>query len=83
MASKAEDRGSIPLGCANIGVIKMRKLGGREAILLKKYLKGQLLDLQDRCLAKELESIGLLHIGFSIRNKQNTAKTTNLGFRGL
>lgn len=61
----------------------MRKLGGVEAKVLKKYMNGGFVEAEDELIVKELVQIGLMHQGFSVKLKKRTAKTTDLGWRGI
>lgn len=58
----------------------MNRIGGLEGKLLKKYLRGQVIDEKDRFYLDRLASTGLMHYGFSIKQMKTTAKTTTLGY---
>ena len=49
--------------------------------LLKKYKDGRDLDKEDSEEVHELATIGLFHIGISLKRKKVTAKTTPLGVK--
>lgn len=61
----------------------MRKVGGVEAKVLRKYMNGRVVEAEDELMVKRLVQIGLMHQGFSIKRKKSTAKTTDLGWRGV
>lgn len=62
---------------------EMRKIGGREGEILRKYLDGRELSSEDERIVRQLSRTGLIHMGFSIGKKKRTAKTSELGCRGI
>lgn len=58
----------------------MNRIGGLEGRILRKYLKGQIIDENDRFYLDRLANTGLMHYGFSIKEMKPTAKTTTLGY---
>jgi hypothetical protein len=59
---------------------EMGAIGGLEGKILKKYLKGQVIEEQDRFYLDRLANTGLIRYGFSPKEKKPTAKTTQLGY---
>jgi len=49
--------------------------------LLRKYADGADISREDKDLVNELARIGLLRIGYSLRRRQSTARTTRLGMK--
>ncbi len=52
----------------------MRKIGGREAEILKKYKESRVIDPKDKDTIEKLKILGFIKTGFSIKKKERTAK---------
>lgn len=55
----------------------------RQVVLFKKYRDGNDLDPADSEDVRDLASIGLFHIGVSLKRKKITAKTLPIGLKLL
>ncbi|MBU0477916.1 hypothetical protein KKC91_05060 [bacterium] len=50
---------------------------------MKKYLKGRVVEQEDRSYLDRMANTGLIRYGFSIKEKKTTAKTTDLGYASI
>lgn len=62
---------------------QMNTIGGLEGKILKKYLKGRVVEQEDRSYLDRMANTGLIRYGFSIKEKKTTAKTTDLGYASI
>lgn len=61
----------------------MNTISGLEGKILKKYLKGQVVEEKDKLYLDRFANTGLIKYGFSIKEMKPTAKTTSLGYASI
>ena len=57
----------------------MKLITGRDAEILRKYLKGRVIEESDKFYVRRMMMAGFMKGGYSFKEKKPTAKTTSLG----
>lgn len=61
----------------------MRRIDGLEGKILKKYIKGNIVDAEDKVYLERMANTGLVKYGYDIEKRETTAKTTSLGYSSI
>lgn len=61
----------------------MKKIGGLEGKILKKYVKEKVVNIKDKPYVERLANVGLMIYRYSVNNSSMIAKTTQLGYDSM
>lgn len=54
----------------------MKTIGGIEGRILRKYIRGRIIDSEDKPYLEDMASVGFIKYGYDIDKRKQTAKTT-------